>query len=221
VSRTKDYALDRPLQQDDPSMSEIIEHLDPIHLGYGQIAASLAKAQAEMSNPAFDSVNPHFKNSYASLAAIRDAVVPVLARHGIAMTQDLTTAEGRVSCATVLWHSSGEVMRFGPLTLPVSKEDAQGYASASTYARRYSLMSVAGVCGDVDDDANVASGKPAAAVEHAPPPSGFDHWWNDLRSAKIEAALEAAWQAAPPGCRAYVTRIRAADWEALKAAVKA
>jgi hypothetical protein len=48
--------------------------------------------------------------------------------------------------------------------MPVSKADAQGFGSAATYARRYHLMAVANVVGDEDDDANQATGKPAAAV---------------------------------------------------------
>ena len=93
----------------------------------GELAAALAKAQAEMSNPAFDSSNPHFKNKFASLAAVRNAVVPVMAKHGIFVSQDLSSVESAVSCTTILTHSSGQQMRFGPLVLPVSKNDAQGF----------------------------------------------------------------------------------------------
>ena len=122
----------------------------------GEIATALAKAQLEMSNPKFDTQNPFFKNRYASLAAVRDAVVPVLAKHGICLTQDLQTSDAGVSCITVLTHSSGQRLSFGPYTLPVSKCDAQGFGSASTYARRYHLMAVCGVVGDADDDAEGA-----------------------------------------------------------------
>jgi hypothetical protein len=125
-----------------------------------RFAAALAKAQAEMTNPGFDCTNPHFRNRYASLAAVRNAVVPVLAKNGIAIMQNLTASENGIACETILAHSSGQSMRFGPLFLPASKADAQGFGSAATYARRYSLMAVAGVAGDEDDDANAATGKP-------------------------------------------------------------
>lgn len=134
----------------------------------GQISAALAKAQADMSNPGFDSTNPHFRNKFASLAAVRNAVVPILAKHGIAMCQNLASVEGAVACTTLLMHGSGQTLTFGPLVLPVSKNDAQGFGSAATYARRYSLMAVAGVVGDDDDDANAATGKPAASEVHSP-----------------------------------------------------
>lgn len=129
-----------------------------------EIGAALAKAQAEMSNPKFDKTNPHFRNKFASLAAVRDAVVPVLAKHGISCLQDLRNVTGGVACSTILLHTSGQSITFGPLEMPVSKNDAQGFGSAATYARRYHLMAVANVVGDEDDDANSATGKPAAAV---------------------------------------------------------
>lgn len=137
-------------------------------MNFDKIAGAFAKAQTEMQNPGFDSTNPHFRNKFASLAAVRNAVVPVLAKNGISVSQDLSSVEGSVSCLTILTHSSGQQMRFGPLVLPVSKNDAQGFGSAATYARRYSLMAVAGVVGDDDDDANAATGKPAAAQGHDP-----------------------------------------------------
>lgn len=131
---------------------------------FDALGAALAKAQAEMSNPRFDKTNPHFRNKFASLAAVRDAVIPVLAKHGIACLQDLTNVEGGVACTTTLLHASGQLLKFGPLKMPVSKADAQGFGSAATYARRYHLMAVANVVGDEDDDANEATGKPAPAV---------------------------------------------------------
>jgi hypothetical protein len=122
-----------------------------------ELAGALAKAQAEIQNPKFDSVNPHFKNKFASLAAVRNAIVPVFAKHGLSVLQNLTTtADHGIACETVLLHSSGQSMRLGPLTMPASKADAQGYGSAATYARRYALLGVAGVAGEPDDDGNAA-----------------------------------------------------------------
>jgi hypothetical protein len=134
------------------------------------IAKALAAAQADMANPRFDSQNPHFRNSFASLASVRNAVVPVLAKHGICMTQNLETVEKGIACTTILTHESGQQMAFGPLVMPASKPDSQGLGSAATYARRYALMAVCGVVGDEDDDANSATGKPAAATkwDHKP-----------------------------------------------------
>jgi hypothetical protein len=137
------------------------------HWQKGAIAKAVSAAMCEVQNPKFDSQNPHFRNSFASLASVRNAVVPVFARHEVCITQNLeTTADGKgIACTTILTHSSGQQMVFGPLVMPASKPDSQGLGSAATYARRYALMAVCGVVGDEDDDANSATGKPAAAVK--------------------------------------------------------
>lgn len=122
-----------------------------------ELATALAKAQAEINNPKFDSTNPHYKNKFASLAAVRNAIVPAFAKHGLSLLQELaTTPEHCISCLTIILHSSGQSMRLGPLVMPASKADAQGYGSAATYARRYSLLAAAGVVGEEDDDAEGA-----------------------------------------------------------------
>ena len=118
---------------------------------------ALVEARKEIHNPAFDSTNPHFKSKFASLKAVIAAIVPVMAKHGIAVVQDLVTMDGGVGCYTYLLHESGEEKRFGPFVVYPTKNDPQGQASASTYARRYGLQAVGNVVGDVDDDGNAAS----------------------------------------------------------------
>lgn len=118
---------------------------------------AIAAARLEIENPHFDSENPHFRSKFASLKAVIDATVKVYAKHGIALIQDLQTVEGGVACYTHFLHESGEERTLGPFVVPMTKSDAQGYASASTYARRYHLMGVATVVGDKDDDGNAAS----------------------------------------------------------------
>ena len=130
----------------------------------GAIAKALAAAQAEMRNPAFDSSNPHYRSNFASLASVRNAVVPILAKNGISVLQDLQTVEKGVACYTHLIHESGQSIVLGPLVIPASKLDAQGFAAAGTYAKRLSLQAAVCVVGDDDDDGNAASGKPAGPV---------------------------------------------------------
>jgi hypothetical protein len=83
-------------------------------------------------------------------------VVEALNNNGIALTQHTHHAEGGVCVETILIHESGEELSFGKLFVPSSKNDAQGYGSALTYARRYSLMSACGLAPE-DDDGNAAS----------------------------------------------------------------
>lgn len=123
-----------------------------------ELATALAKAQGEVENPKFDTQNPFFKSRYASLAAVRSAVMPVFSKHGLSIVQSLRSTEKGVECETMLMHLSGEWIA-DTLSLPIAKHDAQGYGSAATYARRYSLMSFSGVVGDEDDDGNGATEK--------------------------------------------------------------
>jgi hypothetical protein len=57
---------------------------------------------------------------------------------------------------TVFVHESGEVIDCGLLHVPASKQDPQGYGSALTYARRYSLLAATGLAPE-DDDGNHAT----------------------------------------------------------------
>ncbi len=127
--------------------------------------AAMAKAFPEIEGASKDKNNPHFKSKYADLGAVVEAIKPALTRHGLFFVQQTHEQEGGVCVETVVCHSSGESMPLGKLFVPASKQDAQGYGSALTYARRYSLMTAFGVCPE-DDDGNAAS-KPAPKDEVA------------------------------------------------------
>jgi hypothetical protein len=124
-----------------------------------ELASALAKAQAELKNPGFDSNNPHFKSKYASLASVRDTVTPILAKHGLSVVQCPVFEDGKAGCETMLLHTSGEYLS-ERLLIPVDKANAHGVGSCITYSRRFSLMAFAGVVGDEDDDGNAAVGDP-------------------------------------------------------------
>lgn len=121
-----------------------------------EIAAALAKAQAEMGNAHLNKTNPHFKSRYADLAAIRDAVVPALAKNDIAIIQPTDIIEGQLVVVTTLVHKSGQ---FISGIFPVSASanaTAQQIGSAVTYARRYSIAAMVGIAAEEDDDGNAA-----------------------------------------------------------------
>ena len=125
-----------------------------------KLAEAMVKVQGELKNPAFDSKNPHFNSQFVSFAGLRDAVLPVCNKHGIAVIQSIGPAEHGIVCRTRLLHTSGEWIE-DETTFPASKADPQGYAAAVTYARRYSLQSMVCVVGDEDDDGNRAAAKAA------------------------------------------------------------
>jgi hypothetical protein len=104
-----------------------------------------------------DSNNPHFRSSYADLASIWDACREPLTKNGLSILQVPSTRPGEVTVWTFLAHASGQYVQ-GELVLPVAQETAQGYGSAITYGRRYSLAAMTGVAPE-DDDGNAASGR--------------------------------------------------------------
>jgi len=133
-----------------------------------KIAAALVKAQRAFAPALKSSTNPHFKSKYADLAACVEAVIDALNSNGIALIQKQHPNETGVSVETVFVHESGETLSAGILSVPAAKHDPQGYGSALTYARRYSLMAACGIAPE-DDDANAASKPrtPAKVVDPA------------------------------------------------------
>jgi hypothetical protein len=125
------------------------------------ISKALVKAQAAMSHAAKDAKNPHFKSAYSSLASVIDAVRPALSSNGLAFVQKLHTADGGVSVETVLIHESGEQFSCGTLFIPATKQDAQGYGSAISYAKRYSLQAALGIASEDDDGQAAVKTRPA------------------------------------------------------------
>ena len=134
-------------------------------------AAALAAAQATMTNPVRDKENPHFKSRYTSLAAVRDAVVPVLAAHGIAtILEPRTLDDGRLGVfCHLLWGE--ERHTFGPVAFGVDQRNPQVAGSAATYGERYLLSAVGAVAADDDDDGNAAADASRSAPASAPSPS--------------------------------------------------
>jgi len=121
-----------------------------------KIYSAFVKAQKAFSPALKSSINPHFKSKYVGLDGCVEAVIDALNDNGIALIQETSECSDGVIVETVFIHESGESMRCGKLHVPATKQDAQGYGSALTYARRYSLMASCGIAPE-DDDGNAAS----------------------------------------------------------------
>ena len=122
-----------------------------------ELATALAKAQGQIKGAVKDSANPFFKSKYADLASVVEAIRNAFAANGLSYIQSVEPSDkDEVRVETTILHSSGEWIGCGVLALPVSKVDAQGYGSALTYARRYSLSAATGVAPE-DDDGNAAT----------------------------------------------------------------
>lgn len=180
---------------------------------HGSIAAALAAAQAQMGKALKSANNPHFKSKYADLSSVVDACLPALNANGIAVVQPTTDDEnGHRYVETVLIHGdSGQDLRCR-VPLIVAKNDMQGYGSAVTYARRYGLMSMAGIAPE-DDDGNAAAAAAPKQERRADPlvKNGYAEARDYLLAAETLEDLQAAWGRLPADVRANATVIKAKD----------
>lgn len=141
------------------------------------LAPALAKAQAELKAIAKDSVNPHFRNTYASLDNILEGIRPTLAKHGLSLVQGATAPHADENgvirsfvVETMLLHASGEYVT-NAAVMPLAKADPQGAGGALTYGRRYGVAALLALATEEDDDGNVASARPAAPAKPSPRPA--------------------------------------------------
>ncbi len=125
----------------------------------GAIAKALAAAQRAIRPAIKDATNPHFRSRYADLAAIDEACRPHLAANGIAILQASSFTDGCACCTTTLVHADSGEWFAATLSLPVERPTPQAIGSALTYARRYSLSSLAAVPAGDDDDGEAAEGR--------------------------------------------------------------
>src|ERR1700736_6174256 len=142
----------------------------------GAIAAALAKAQAELTNPekslsaTIRSPFPREQDRtfrYAPLSSGLDIVRKTLGRHEIAAVQstEIDKEAGLIRLTTMLAHSSGEwVSSDWPVCAVAEMAAPHRMGAALTYARRYALFTLVGSAGEDDLDA------PDLQVE--PNPSG-------------------------------------------------
>jgi hypothetical protein len=120
-----------------------------------KIAAAMVKAQKAFGPALKTNTNPAFRTKYADLSACIEAVIDALHGNGIFLSQPTHEDATGVTVETVFIHESGESYSSGKLHVPAAKQDPQGYGSALTYARRYSLMAACGIAPE-DDDGNAA-----------------------------------------------------------------
>jgi hypothetical protein len=164
----------------------------------GAMAAALAKAQGELTNPEKSLVatirSPFPREGersfrYASLASGLDVVRKCLGQHEIAMVQ--TTAidqdSGQIRLTTLLAHASGEWISSDWPVCPVSETATpHRMGAALSYARRYALFALVGIAGEDDLDAPDLLAAPSPALRDAPdisvngqngrkPPNGSVH----------------------------------------------
>jgi hypothetical protein len=151
-----------------------------------EISAALAKAQGEITNPAKESQNPHFRASYADLASGINAIRAPLAKNGLAYSQ-ATRLDGEVLMVdTRLSHVSGQWFEseFPACRFPAKPQEV---GSALTYARRYALFSLVGIAGEDDDGEAANKSETPARVRNSKPEDASAKWSRETASMFIEA----------------------------------
>jgi hypothetical protein len=139
----------------------------------------MAAAFGEIEGATKSANNPHFKTKYADLTAVIEAIKPALINHGLFFTQHPKPSEKGITVETVLHHTNGDHLSLGELFVPANKQDAQGFGSALTYARRYALVTAFGVPVE-DDDGNAAAKGQSQQGAVSPPQRIDDAQWSEL-----------------------------------------
>jgi hypothetical protein len=159
------------------------------------LAAALAKAQIELTNPEKSlvaSIRSPFPREtdrtfrYAPLSSGLDIVRKSLGRHEIATIQvtDIDKEAGLLRLTTVLAHSSGEwISSDWPVCQISDIASAQRVGAALTYARRYALFTLVGIAGEDDLDAPDLGADPTPTAQSVRP--------NRQRNGQDEAGAKA------------------------------
>ena len=124
-----------------------------------KIYAKLHEAKKEIGVVKKNAKNPHFKNTYADLNALIDAVEPILLEKGLIMLQPIK--DGKVYTQIIDIDTFESVESYIDLSPNLT---AQALGSQITYYRRYTLQSLMSLQSD-DDDGQKASIPPPIVKE--------------------------------------------------------
>ena len=124
-----------------------------------ELAGTMLKVQAEINPAVKDGDNPFAKIRYATLNSVVKASREALLKHGVWLVQYSVPAEsGHLGLVTKLTHAASGQWQASLMVMPLPKSDPQGYGSALTYTRRYSLATIVGLVVE-DDDGEAACGR--------------------------------------------------------------
>lgn len=129
------------------------------------IVAALAKALPELESAKKNAENPHLRSKYANLSAVMAAVEPIRA-HGLWYRQRSHDKPDGACIETIYLHDSGAELSAGLTFVKADKQNPQGFGSAMTYCRRYSLQTAFGL--DAEDDDGHAASQPKKEAAPAP-----------------------------------------------------
>lgn len=116
-----------------------------------KIYAKIHEAKKEIGIVKKNAKNPHFKNTYADLNALIEAVEPILLEKGLILLQPIK--DGKVFTQIIDIDNGEMIESFIELTPNLT---AQALGSQITYFRRYQISSILTLQA-LDDDGQLAS----------------------------------------------------------------
>ena len=125
------------------------------------LAEAMLDFRVNIDSVTKDSINPHWKNGYASYNAVQEAITPTLDMLGIVVVQAPMILEGIDVLNTKVYmaHNPSDFI-CSNIRLLMPKSDMQQLGGSLTYARRYALVSIFGLAVE-DDDGEQASEHPS------------------------------------------------------------
>lgn len=135
---------------------------------FNEVAGAFAKSQLAFTSPKKNrKVSVQTKSGgsytfeYADLAAILEMARPILAKNGIAVTQNariqrIDTGAPYIVVDTMLLHESGQYIIYDPLEF-AADGNIQANGGTITYLKRYALAAALGLASEEDDDGNAAA----------------------------------------------------------------
>lgn len=120
------------------------------------VLKAVLSAKKEIGKVAKNAKNPHFKNTYADINALIEAVEPILLENGLVLLQPVN--DGIVTTRIIHAESGEEIS--SAIQLPTANTPQQ-LGSAITYYRRYTLQSLLSLQAEDDDGQEANKTKPA------------------------------------------------------------
>ena len=137
-------------------MTHHSDRLNKLAVALSRAQAQIEPARADAVGALDDGLDPRTYR-YATLASVWHAIRGVLTHNGLSVVQTCEPGEAsELRLVTTLLHTSGQWIS-GTTVMPLGTQTPQAYGSALTYARRYGLAAMVGLCVDPDDDAGSAS----------------------------------------------------------------
>lgn len=140
---------------------------------FDEILPAIIESKGKFVKPVKDKFNSGFKNHYATLDSVLNAITPGLDANNLILMQSMKelgeSNNSTMHVETMIVHTvSGQWVK-SYTKIPIVKNDPQGAGSAFTYARRYGIVALLGLS-QADDDAQ-------SAVKTS------REWINDLKAA--------------------------------------